>query len=192
MSFDINDMAAGSEIDPIEVGNYPAIIQGLVSYGIQPQTDYKTGAPKPSEKRLALTIEFPTEVVEKEQEDGTIVKIPRRLTKEFKVSSHKKAGIMILIRSVAPGIENLKDLLGKPVSASVGRTSTGKAKITAIAAPMKGAAAQELLNGTVSFDFYNPDEDSFKSITKWQQDMIVSAEDYSGFADGWVEAEEDY
>lgn len=193
MSFDINDMASGGgEIDPIEEGAYPSIIQSLVSYGVQPQTDWKTGAPKPSEKRLALTFEFPTEAVEKEQEDGSVVLIPRRLTKEYKVSSHKKAGIMVLIRSIAPGIENLKDLLGKGVSVTVGRTSTGKAKVAGVSPLMKGVAAGELINGTANFDFYNPDEAGFKAISRWQQQVIVGADDYTGFADEWLPEDSDY
>lgn len=193
MSFDINDMqSGGGNIDPIEVGSYPAIIQSLVSYGVQAQTDYQTGAPKPSEKRLALSFEFPTEAVDRELEDGTVVKVARRLTKEYKVSSHKKAGIMVLIRSVAPGIENLKELLGKPVQVTVGRTSTGKAKITGVSPLMKGIDPGELLNGQVSFDFYNPDEAEFKRMPKFQQDMIRSAEDYNGFADSWVEEDSEY
>lgn len=192
MSFDINDMASGSEIEPIEEGSFPAIIQSLVSYGVQKQTDWKTGAPKPSEKRLALTFEFPTEAVEKEQEDGSVVLVPRRLTKEYKVSSHKKAGIMVLIRSIAPGIENLKDLLGKGVTVTVGRTGTGKAKVAGVSPLMKGANAGELLNGTATFDFYNPDEKDFKSISNWQKQMVISADDYNGFADGWMPEEGDY
>lgn len=187
MSFDINDMASGAgEIDPIDEGNFPAVIVGLTSYGVQPQTDWKTGEPKPSEKRLALTYEFPTEAVDKEQEDGSVKKLARRLTKEYKVSSHKKAGIMVLIRSVAPGIENLKDLLGKEVSVEVGRTSTGKAKVAGVAKIMKGATAGDILDGVNSFDFYNPDEAAFKKLNKWQQDVVVSAEDYDGFANDWV------
>lgn len=191
MSFDIQDMQAGSNVEPLEEGTLPAVIVGLVSYGVQAQTDWKTGAPKPSEKRLALTFEFPTEVVEKEQDDGTVVRLPRRLTKEYKVSSHKKAGIMVLIRSVAPGIENLRDLLGKGCSVTVGRTGTGKAKVAGVAAPMKGVPVGEILNGTHDFDFYNPSEESFKAISPWQQKMIASAEDYNGFADEWLPAEDE-
>ena len=167
------------------------MIVGLVSYGIQAQTDWQTKEPKPSEKRLALTFEFPTEAVEKEQEDGTVVKLPRRLTKEYKVSSHKKAGIMVLIRSIAPGIESLTDLLGKECSVTVGRTGTGKAKIAGVASLMKGVQVDKPLNGTHSFDFYNPAEDDFKSISPWQQRVVIAAEDYNGFADGWMPEETD-
>lgn len=190
MSFDINDMQAGSNVEPIDEGTLPAVIVGLASYGVQAQTDYKTGAPKPSEKRLALTYEFPTEAVEKEQEDGTTVTLPRRLTKEYKVSSHKKAGIMILIRAVAPGIESLTDLLGKGCSVTVGRTSTGKAKVSGVSALMKGVTVGKPIGGINSFDFYNPSEKDFKGMNKWQQDVILSAEDYNGFADSWVVAED--
>jgi len=194
MSFDINDMQAGSSVEPLEEGTLPAVIVGLVSYGVQAQTDWQTKEPKPSEKRLALTYEFPTEAVEKEQEDGTVVKLPRRLTKEYKVSSHKKAGIMVLIRSIAPGIESLTDLLGKTCSVTVGRTGTGKAKVASVSALMKGVNVDAPLNGTHSFDFYNPEEVAFKSISNWQQKVVASAEDYDGFADAWlpVEAEGDY
>lgn len=191
MSFDINDMQAGSNVEPLEEGVLPAVVVGLVSYGVQAQTDWKTGAPKPSEKRLALTYEFPTEVVEKEQEDGTVVRLPRRLTKEYKVSSHKKAGIMVLIRAVAPGIENLRDLLGKGCSVTVGRTSTGKAKVSDVAGLMKGVNPGEVLDGTYDFDFYNPSEDAFKAISPWQQKMIAGAEDYDGFADAWLPKEDE-
>lgn len=189
MSFAINDMGT-SDIEPIEEGSLPAIIQGLVTYGIQPQTDWQTKEPKPSEKRLALTFEFPTEAVEKEQEDGQVVTIPRRLTKEYKVSSHKKSNIMKLIRFVAPGIESLADLLDKPVLVTVGRTSTGKAKVANVAPPMKGIETGSLLNGLASFDFYNPSEDDFKTIAKFQQTVVMGADDYDGFADGWVEQDD--
>ena len=194
MSFSIEDMQGGSE--PIPKGNFPAVITGLVTYGVQPQTDWKTKEPKPSEKRLALTFEFPTEAVEKEQDDGTVVTIARRLTKEYKVSSHKKANIMILIRSIAPDIKDLSDLLGKGCSAEVGRTETGKAKIAGVAPLMKGVEAATPLDGLVSFDFYAPTEEGFKSITQWQQDMIVNADDYkqddgTGFADAWVTPKEE-
>jgi len=193
MSFNINDMQDGSNIEPLEEGVLPAVIVGLVSYGVQAQTDWKTGAPKPSEKRLGITYEFPTEVVEKEQEDGTVIRLPRRLTKEYKVSSHKKAGIMLLIRAVAPGIENLRDLLGKGCSVTVGRTGTGKAKIAGVSALMKGVQAGEILGGTYDFDFYNANEAGFKAMNSWQQKMILAAEDYDGFADGWVvEEDSDY
>ena len=193
MSFDINDMGAGGT-EPLDEGTLPAVIVGLVSYGIQPQTDWQTGEPKPSEKRFALTFEFPTETIEKENDDGTVVKLPRLLTKEYKVSSHKKAGIMVLIRSIAPGIESLTDLLGKTCSVNVGRTSTGKAKVAAITPLMKGVNVDAPLNGTWSFDFYNPSEEGFKRISAWQQKVVIGAEDYDGYANDWLpeEAEGDY
>ena len=190
MSFDINDMQAGSQVEPLDDGTLPAVIVGLVSYGVQAQTDWQTGDPKPSEKRLALTFEFPTESVEKEQEDGTVVKLPRRLTKEYKVSSHKKAGIMVLIRAIAPGIESLTDLLGKECSVTVGRTGTGKAKVASVASLMKGVTVDAPLNGTHSFDFYNPEEAGFKSVSPWQQKVVIAAEDYDGFADTWMPVED--
>jgi hypothetical protein len=191
MSFDINDMQAGSSVEPLEEGALPAVIVGLVSYGVQAQTDWQTGAPKPSEKRLGITFEFPTEVVEKEQDDGTVIKLPRRLTKEYKVSSHKKAGIMVLIRKIASGIENLKDLLGKKCTVTVGRTSTGKAKVEDVSPLMKGIAVDDPLNGVHSFDFYNPTEEDFKAISRWQQKVVTEAEDYDGFADSWLPEEEE-
>ena len=191
MSFAINDMQSGGNVEPLEEGTLPAVITGLASYGIQPQTDWKTGEPKPSEKRLALTFEFPTEVIEKEQEDGTVVRLPRRLSKEYKVSSHKKAGIMVLIRTIAPGIESLTDLLGKECSVSIGRTSGGKAKVASVASLMKGVKVDKPLNGVSAFDFYSPTEEGFKSLTTWQQKLIMGAEDYNGFADEWVSFDDD-
>ena len=190
MSFKIDEMQGG--VDPIDEGSFPSVITGLVTYGVQPQTDWQTGEPKGSEKRLALTYEFPTESVEVEQEDGTVKTVARRLTKEYKVSSHNKAGIMVLIRSIAPDAEELTDLLGVGCSVEVGRTSTGKAKVKAVAPLMKGIETPTPMDGTVSFDFYNPFEADFKSINKWQQDMIVSADDYNGFAAEWVSRSEDY
>ncbi len=190
MSFDINDMQAGGS-EPLEEGVLPAVIVGLVSYGVQAQTDWQTGAPKPSEKRLGITYEFPTEIVEKEQEDGTTVFLPRRLTKEYKVSSHKKAGVMVLIRNVAPGIENLRDLLSKGCSVTVGRTATGKAKVAAVNGLMKGVNPGEILDKPYNFDFYNPNEADFKSMSPWQQTMVAKAEDYDGFADAWLPKEDE-
>ena len=51
---------------------------------------------------------------------------------------------------------------------------------------MKGVTVDAPLNGTHSFDFYNPDEVAFKSISPWQQKVVATAEDYDGFADSWL------
>ena len=193
MSLALEDIKSGGEIDPIDEGTFPAIIQAVVTYGIQPQTDWKTKAPKPSEKRLAISFEFPTEAVEKELEDGTVVNVPRRLTKEYKVSSHKKANLMGLIRAVAPNIKGLDELLGIPVSVTVGRTGTGKAKVAGVASLMKGVDAGELLKGSNLFDFYEPEEEAFKALPSFQQQVIIGADDYDGFAESWLpEESEDY
>jgi hypothetical protein len=192
MSFALNDMKSGSEVEPIPVGAYPAIIQSLVTLGVQPQTDWKTGKVKPSEKRLALTYEFPTELVEKEDDEGKVKLIPRRLTKEYKVSQSKRSNIMKLIRSVAPDISDLSQLLGMSVQATVGRTASGNAKVTDVNPLMKGIEAGDLLYGTTSFDFYSPEEEDFKRIQRFQQDQILKADDYDGFADGWTEEDSDY
>ena len=188
MSFEISEMKSGGA-EAIPKGSYPIRVYAIVSYGIQPMTDWKTGAPKPSEKRVALTYEFPTEAFDKEQEDGTVVHLPRRLTKECKVSNHAKSGLMEAIGAIKPDATKLTDLLNEAGSATVGRTSGDKAKISSLAPIMKGMEVGELMDGTLAFDFYEPDEASFKRLVKWQQDMIVGAEDYNGFADTWVQGD---
>ena len=124
-------------------------------------------------------------------EDGTVVEIPRRLTKEYKVSSHKKANLMGLIRSVAPNIKGLDELLSLPCSVTVGRTQNNNPKVTNVASLMKGVNAGELLKGTNLFDFYEPDEESFKRLPAFQQKVIVGADDYDGFADSWLPEDND-
>jgi hypothetical protein len=189
MSLDISSMSSGGA-EPIAIGAYPARVQAIVAYGIQPMTDWKTGADKAPEKRLAVTFEFPTESVEVENDDGTISTYPRRLTKEFKVSNHKKSGLMQLIMAVKPDATNLTQLLSQPCSVTVGRTGTGKAKVESFSPIMKGMIVDDLMDGTVSFDFDEPDEIAFKSLTTWQQDMIVRANNYTGFADEWIVREQ--
>lgn len=191
MSFNIGNMGGGS-VEQLDVGSYAARVQGIVSYGIQPQTDWQTGEPKAPEKRIAITFEFPTEAVDRELEDGTVVKSARRLTKEFKVSNHKKSGLMGVIMATNPNADNLTDILDTTCSVTIGRTSSGKAKVSSVAPLMKGVDVDDLNDGTVAFDFYEPSEDAFIRLTSWQQGVIMGANDYTGFADDWVNNEGDY
>jgi hypothetical protein len=68
----------------------------------------------------------------------------------------------------------------------VGSTSTGNAKITSIVAPMKGMPVAEIYNPAkmVAFDFDEPDMDAFATFPQFIQEMIKSAINYNGFADG--------
>ena len=190
MSFEIKEMNAGG-IDPIAVGSYPVRVQCIAMYGMQPMTEWDTGAPKAPEKRMAITYEFPTETIERTNDDGTVSVLPRRLTKEYKVSQHKKAGLMGVISVLKPDAVRITDLLDCAGSVTVGRTSGGKAKVTNVSPIMKGMDVAPLMEGSNSFDIDNPEEGAFKRLMPFQQEMMTKCLDYDGFADEWLPKKEE-
>lgn len=179
----------GTDFGRVEDGTYPARITQVVDFGVQPQTDWQTGEPTDSKPRVMVTWEFPTSRIELENDEGT-TSLPRWCSKEYTVSKSDKSNLMKLIGALAPKARSLDELINLPCMVQVGSTSGGNAKILAVLPPMSGVDVAELEKDSVFFDFDHPIEDLFKALPEWQQRKIKEAENYTGFADTWVDEED--
>jgi hypothetical protein len=184
MSFNVNKLAKPSgnypKAERVAEGTYPARLVQLISLGVQEsewQGEKKTAA------KVMLTFELPTETININGEEQ-----PKWLSKQFNLSLHEKSSLTPVVKALDPSgqCQDLTQLLGKPCMVQVGSTSTGNAKITSIVAPMKGMPVAEIYNPAkmIAFDFDEPDMDVFATFPQFIQEMIKSAINYNGFADG--------
>ena len=193
MSLHLEKMhTAAASQERIPEGTYMARISALVDCGIQPQTDWKTGAASASKPRLLMTWELPTEKMTVLDSNGEEEEVSRYMSKEYTSSNNEKANIVKLAAAMINGNANLTMLLNVESMVSVGSTSTGNAKVVSCVKAPKGMPVPELTRPAVAFDFDEPDEDTFKGLASWIQSKIMDAENYNGFADGWVENKEAY
>lgn len=178
------DKPKGKDRGRLEEGPVHARIVSVVDFGLQEQTDWETKAPKDPKKTVMITFETPSERIEfEDKETKEKISKPRWISKEYPLIKHEKAGIMKLVKAVAPDATSLDELLNKPCLITVGTTSGGKAKVAEVSQPMKGFTVGDLENDTFHFDFDNPDLELFNGLPEWQQDKIKDALNYNGFAD---------
>jgi len=178
---------AKKDLGRIPDGTYPARIAQVVDFGIQPQTDYQTGAPTESKPRLMITFEVPSERIKFEDKEGNEVDRPRWIGKEYTISTFEKSNLMKLVQTLKPDAASFDQLLDLPCLLSVGSTKTGNAKVTNVMQVMAGVEVPELENPATYFDFDVPDQELYMSLPRWQREKIKEAENYSGFADTWLE-----
>jgi len=165
-------------------GTYMARVASVVDFGVQKQTDWKTGAeidPKPT---VMITFQVPSESVEiEDSETGEKRTVPRFIGKEYTLSTFERSNLMKMVTAVAPGIQSLEELLNKSVMIQVGSTSTGNAKIKEVMACPKGMEVGDLTMDAVYFDFSFPNKELFDSLPQWQQDRVTSALNWKGFSE---------
>lgn len=191
MSLNLGNMKAPKAKGPrLEEGTYMARLSSVVDLGIQPMTDYQTQEPTAPKPRAILTWTLPTETIDKEDDDGTVTKLPRVMSKEYTLSNHEKSNLMKLIQALNPQVKDLSELLGSACMVGIGSTKTGNAKIASVMKAPDSMPIEEV-DTLVQFDFDNPDEELFKSLPFWMQEKITEAKNYNGFADGWVESKSD-
>ena len=186
-------------------GTYAARVVSVIDLGIQHLTDWQNQKPRyhvlddegkwakkgddflfttePNEApdlkpQVLITWELPTERLEFEMEDGEEVSKPRWMSKEYVMSTHEKAGLMALVKAVSPGLQKLGDLVDKPCLLSVGSTKSGNAKITGVAAPMKGMAVGPLESDPIVFSFDESSSDNFNSLHDWIKNKIRKAKNF--------------
>ena len=178
----------GSKVDwgRVEDGTYPARVAQVVDFGVQPQTDYETGAEAESKPVVYITWEFPTSRIDLENDEGT-TSLPRWQGKEYKVSKHEKSNLMKLVGALKPKLRSLDEFCNLPSMVQIGTTSGGNAKIAAVLPPMQGMEVPPLENDAVFFDFDHPTQETFEALKLWQQRKVREAENYTGFADTWGE-----
>lgn len=191
MTLELQKMkAGGGKRERVEEGTYMSRIGSVIDLGIQPQTDWKTGEPTESKPRLLLTWELPTEFITIENDDGNSEDFPRLISKEYTSSANERANIMKLIAVLKPKAMSAAELAGEPCMTSIGSTVTGNAKVTSCVKAPSGMDVPELSKPAIVFDFDNPSKEAFMSFPDWIKNKILDAENYTGFADSWVETEE--
>ena len=167
----------------LEDGNHLARIVSVIDFGLQPQTDWQTKEPKEPKEVVMITYETPNETIEIEDKEGNKTEKPRWISKEYTLSFHEMAALRKLVNALNPNLESLDELLNVPCMITVGSTSTGNAKITAVSKPMKGMEVPELAGDSFYFDFSEPNMELFNGLYEWQQNKIKEALNYNGFAD---------
>ena len=182
MSLTLKESHEGSVKPPrIPEGTYPSRISAIIDLGIQPQTDWQTGAPKPSHRSLMLTWTLPDEI------EGDR---PRVISKEYKFSASSMSNIVKLCAILIDGSGDLTKLLDNPCMLGIGSTNTGNAKVTTCMKAPASMPVTDLAEAAVAFDFDAPDQSAFDTFPRWMQGKIKGAENYNGFADTWGEQEE--
>lgn len=140
---------------------------------------------------VMVTFEFPDVL----NGDGN----PAWLSRQYPVSNHEKAGLMALLKIIAPkalkgpsdtgwyevspSFDWGKDLLNKPVMASIGFTRSHKPKIVSIMAVPKGMPVGELKNEPIVFELDgNINADTVRKwnlLFPWVREMISKSTDQS-------------
>lgn len=170
----------------VEDGAYPARIVQIIDFGQQIETDWKTGEPKTYDDgnlmvkhKVWINFELPDETIEI---DG--VERPRWYGKEYTVSTHEKSALFALMKAVDPkgehahGGKNVPGLLGLPAMVTIGSTSSGKAKISAVSAVPKGMQVAALANEEGFLDLDSDDTDAFFELPNWMQTRIKDGVDF--------------
>lgn len=181
---------ARAKTERIPEDTYMGRIQAMIDLGIQPQTDWQTKEPTDSKPRVLITWALPTETLSIEHNDGTVEEKPRWISKEYTLSNHEKSNIVKLIAALKPGCKQLPELLDTPCMVSVGSTITGNAKVTTVSKAPSAMPVPELSEPPYFFDFDAPEQAHFDAMPRWAQEKVMEAENYTGFADDWYEADD--
>ena len=164
----------------VEDGAYPARIVQIIDFGLQYETDWKTqeiktyddGNPQIKHK-VWINFELPDETIEIDGETK-----PRWYGKEYTVSAHEKSALHALLKAVdgkgsaTDGGRNVKGLLGLPAMLTIGSTSSGKAKVSAVSAVPKGMQVNALVNPEGFFDLDSDDVEGFNKLPNWMKERI--------------------
>lgn len=181
----------------IPVGSHAARIYKLVDMGTQVQTeqvngvwidkikkDFKTQEPIldsegktqiVKKEEIAITFEIPSETHDFGNGDKPLV-----IEKVYPISLHEKAGLTkVVVASLGevPEVLEIKDLMGKEVMLTIGRTAGGNHKIEGISPVPKGLPVGVAVNETVSFMLDEFNVDLFNTLPEFRrQDIALSPE----------------
>ena len=155
-------------------GSYPARITQIIDLGYQVQTDWQTGEEKTwddgsvmKKPEVFITYELPTETITVDEEEK-----PRWLSKTYILSNHEKAALTGVMNAAKVESTNVADLLDKPVGITVGTTSGGKDKITAVAPMMAGVDVAPLAKTATVFDLDNPNMEVYGKLPNFIKEKL--------------------
>lgn len=174
-----------TSIPRLPEGTYMGRICSVVDFGLQKQTDWKSGKETDPKPTVMVTFQLPNEGIETtDDETGEKKVLPRFIGKEYNLSTFERSNLMKMVNAIAPGIQSLEELLNKQGMVQIGSTSTDKAKITTVMAAPTGMEVDELTVDTVYFDSTFPDKELFDKLPEWQQERITTALNWSA-PEGW-------
>lgn len=178
--------------EPLEPGNYPVRLVGLITLGVQEQRPYQ-GEAKPPAQEIMLTYEFLDEFL-KDDEGDDIPEKPRWLSETipFINIAAERAKSTQRYKAFDPELVHDGDwsaVVGLPATANiVVRQGQGKhagkvfENIGSVSPmrPKDAARAPELVNEPRLVDFYSATKEEFDSLPDWIKDKMKSALDYDG------------
>lgn len=168
---------AKPKMPPVEPGVYMAVCVGVVDLGEQYSEMFKTYS-----NRVKFVWALPSETIEidgKQEE--------RQLSKEFAVSTNKKAGLRAFLESWNGkkytdddfSELDLFDQLGKACQLQVVLNETKEYSNVANLMPLpNGIPAPVSQTAFFTWDMDNFDEDAFKKLPAWTQDQIKRSTQY--------------
>lgn len=177
----------GKKYDPVEAGNYPARVAGILELGMQAQRPYK-GQEKPPRNEIMITYELVGEFL-KDDDGNDMEDKPRHIseTMGFFSLSADMAKSTKRYKALDPNGEfkgDFSKLIGTPCTVTVihNKAMNGNiyANISAVTPPMKGMTLPDLKNPPRVFDRSNPDMEVWEALPKWIQDKIKEGLDFKG------------
>jgi len=160
-------------------GTHAARLFGIIDLGLQSETEFGTGKPT---KRSKILLQF--EFVQEFAGDGVT---PLTLSHEVNAFLSEKSNLVAALtallgnsakEALSSGV-SLTEVVGKFALATVGRTSSGRAKITGFSSLPKAIKEADLLltakKELVTFDVDRPDLDVFNKLPAWVQKKIRAA-----------------
>lgn len=173
----------------LEPGSYPARVVRIVDEGLQPRIDFATKEPKKPAYMIRVTYELVDAFMVDENGDELEDK-PRWLSENFPLLplSSDLATSTKRSKAIDPSGKHEGDwsqFLEAPCSVVVGNyESKGvtKDKVLNVTAmrPRDAAALEALKNEAKFFDLGDPDLEFFKSLPKWQQEIITGNLEFAG------------
>ena len=177
----------GKKFDPVDAGNYPARVAGILDLGLQPQRPYK-GQEKPPRNEIMFTYELVGEFL-KDEDGNDMEDKPRWLseTMGFFPLTADMAKSTKRYNALDPKGEGKGDftkLVRTPCTVTVvhNKAMNGNiyANVSAVTPPMKGMTLPDLKNPPRVLDRSNPDMEVWEALPEWIQNKIKEGLDFKG------------
>lgn len=159
-------------------GMTPARIVRIVEIG---NRDLSFDGDTKQADRVMINFETVTQKAVFDEEKG---EQPFLVSKEYTLSSHPKAALVGLLKSIdKEGIETLDDLLGTPCLLNVKHNENKGityANFGSASPPMEGIEIPEAASPLFYFSFDEPDAETAAGLYDWEKKKIMAANDYEG------------
>lgn len=183
------------KVEVLPNGVYPARVVQVVNVGLQPHSF--NGEVKTPKVNLAVTYELSDEFL-KDEEGNDLEDKPRHFSETFPFSNLKsdKAKSTLRYKALDPKEEYRGDwtkLIETPCNVTLGISDKGKNKILGVSSmrPKEAAKAPPLVNPAIVYDVYEPDEEQFKKLPNWIQELVKTRLDASGLAKSGVDLDDE-